>query len=96
MVDIDEARSLSFEADVLSKLSRNEILDLIQQLPVGYRTVFNLYVIEGYPHQEIADMLEITVGTSKSQLSRGKRILQEKINLLYNDGNRKVGNGDLV
>jgi len=96
MVDIEEARSLSFDADVLSNLGRNEILDLVQQLPVGYRTVFNLYVIEGYPHQEIADMLQITVGTSKSQLSRGKKILQEKINLLFNDGNRKVGNGDLV
>jgi len=96
MVDIEEARTLRFEADVLSSLSRDEILNLIQQLPVGYRTVFNLYVIEGYPHQEIADMLQISVGTSKSQLSRGKRILQEKINLLYTDDNRKVGNGDLT
>ena len=96
MVDIEEARGLSFDADVLSSLGRNEILDLVQQLPVGYRTVFNLYVIEGYPHQEIADMLQITVGTSKSQLSRGKKILQEKINLLFNSGNRKVGNGDLA
>lgn len=96
MVDIEEARSLHFNADVLSSMSRNEILDLIQQLPVGYRTVFNLYVVEGYPHQEIADMLQISVGTSKSQLSRAKRILQEKITLMNEDDNRKVGNGDLV
>ena len=96
MVDIEEARSLHLNADVLSNMSRNEILDLIQQLPVGYRTVFNLYVVEGYPHQEIADMLQISVGTSKSQLSRAKRILQEKITLMNEDDNRKVGNGDLA
>ncbi|MEL6846066.1 MAG: sigma factor-like helix-turn-helix DNA-binding protein, partial [Bacteroidota bacterium] len=51
----------------------------VNQMPVGYRTVFNLYVIEGYTHQEISVTLDISVGTSKSQLSRAKKILQEKI-----------------
>lgn len=79
MVDIEEAREVAFEADALMALSRDEIVGHIQALPVGYRTVFNLYVVEGYPHQEIADMLGISVGTSKSQLSRAKKLLQEKL-----------------
>lgn len=79
MADIDEARNVSLDVDVLSNLGRQEVLGLIQQLPVGYRTVFNLYVIEGYTHQEISLMLNISVGTSKSQLSRAKAILKEKI-----------------
>ena len=79
MVDIDEAHQIEFKPDALTSLSRDEIMSLIRDLPAGYRTVFNLYVIEGYPHQEIAEMLNISVGTSKSQLSRAKKILQEKL-----------------
>jgi len=79
MVGIESAPEVAMESDALSDLSRDEILSLIQDLPVGYRTVFNLYVIEGYPHQDIADMLNISVGTSKSQLSRAKKLLQEKL-----------------
>ena len=55
------------------------LLFLIGQLPVGYRTVFNLYAIEGYKHHEISDLLNISEGTSKSQLSKARRILQEHI-----------------
>ena len=55
------------------------LLFLIGQLPVGYRTVFNLYAIEGYKHHEISDLLNISEGTSKSQLSKARRILQEQI-----------------
>jgi len=63
-------------------LSREEILNQIQTLPAGYRTVFNLYVVEGYNHEEIAQMLGISPGTSKSQLSRARKILKEQIELL--------------
>jgi RNA polymerase sigma-70 factor (ECF subfamily) len=52
----------------------------INKLPAGYKTVFNLYVVEGYMHKEIADMLEIDVNTSKSQLSRAKTYLQRELN----------------
>jgi RNA polymerase sigma factor (sigma-70 family) len=82
MVDIKEAGDMEFDADALSSLSRNEILEIISELPAGYRTVFNLYVIEGYTHQEIAKMLGVSEGTSKSQLSRAKKILQEKLTKL--------------
>lgn len=55
------------------------LMKIIQELPDRYRLVFNLYVIDGYPHKEIADMLEITIGTSKSNLARARMILKEKI-----------------
>ena len=64
---------------VLDNLAERDILGLVQQLSPGYRTVFNMYVVEGYTHKEIADMLGISEGTSKSQLSRAKVILQEMV-----------------
>lgn len=74
----------AFDNSVLNALSAKEILDLIQKLPSGYRTVFNLYEIEGYSHKEIAQMLEISENTSKSQLSRAKKLLQDKLKVLKN------------
>lgn len=82
MVDIEEARQVHFDADTLASMSREEIMGIVRDLPAGYRTVFNLYVIEGYSHQEIGEMLNISVGTSKSQLSRAKKLLQDKLNAL--------------
>ncbi|MGZ5222205.1 MAG: RNA polymerase sigma factor, partial [Chitinophagaceae bacterium] len=64
---------------VLDNLAERDILKLVQQLSPGYRTVFNMYVVEGYTHKEIGDILGISEGTSKSQLSRAKVILQEKV-----------------
>jgi RNA polymerase sigma-70 factor (ECF subfamily) len=63
----------------LDDLAEKDILELIRQLSPGYRTVFNMYVIEGYTHKEIGDLLGISEGTSKSQLSRAKVILQEMV-----------------
>ena len=60
-------------------LEAAELLALIDRLPAGYRTVFNLYAIEGYPHQEIAGLLGITESTSKSQLHRARALLQKMI-----------------
>jgi RNA polymerase sigma factor (sigma-70 family) len=71
------------QEEALNNLSANEIFNTIVQLPVGYRTVFNLYVIEGMSHREIAELLGISEGTSKSQFSKAKILLQ-KI-LLQND-----------
>ena len=59
--------------------AEKDILDLIRQLSPGYRTVFNMYVVEGYTHKEIGDILGISEGTSKSQLSRAKVILQDMV-----------------
>ncbi|MEY3678191.1 MAG: hypothetical protein RI924_332 [Bacteroidota bacterium] len=62
-----------------NSLEVQDLLKLIQTLPNGYRVVFNLYALEGYSHKEIADELGITEGGSKSQLSRARAILKEKI-----------------
>ncbi len=56
------------------------LLQIIQELPDRYRLVFNLYVLDGYSHQEIAKMLEIKAGTSKSNLARARELLKQKIN----------------
>lgn len=65
--------------DVLSQLSVDDLVQKIQRLPDGFRVVFNMYAIEGFSHKEIADKLEISVGTSKSQLSRARAFLKKII-----------------
>ena len=64
---------------VLDNLAEKDIISLVQQLSPGYRTVFNMYVVEGYSHKQIAEQLGISEGTSKSQLSRAKQILQDLV-----------------
>lgn len=80
MVELDHL-SVDFKIKEVAseQLNMQELTRLIQQLPEGYRTVFNLYVIEGYTHKEIAKMLEISENTSKSQLSKAKAALRAKI-----------------
>jgi len=68
---------------IFSKLTSEELMILIQTLSPKYRMVFNLYAIEGYSHQEISEELGISVGTSKSNLSRARGILQERIKKIY-------------
>ena len=70
--------------NIESQFSVDDIQFLIDNLPDGYRMIFNLYAIEGYKHQEIAAMLGITEGTSKSQLSHARKLLQNQINKLKN------------
>ncbi len=76
-------------ASALDELGAKDIMLLVQELSPGYRTVFNMYVVEGYTHKEIADMLGISEGTSKSQLSRAKVILQDMVRI-YIDKQRGV------
>jgi RNA polymerase sigma-70 factor (ECF subfamily) len=72
---------------VLDELAEKDILDLVRQLSPGYRTVFNMYVVEGYTHKEIGDILGISEGTSKSQLSRAKVILQDMVKKFMEQNN---------
>ncbi|MFT6334786.1 MAG: RNA polymerase sigma factor (sigma-70 family) [Saprospiraceae bacterium] len=65
--------------DVFSKLSVDDLMTLVNDLPEGYRIVFNLFAIEGYSHKEIAAMLKVEVSTSRSQLVKARRMLQRKI-----------------
>lgn len=78
-VDIDAAYDLAHPDETLMQLGLQEIERLIATLPTGYRTIFNLYAIEGYTHSEIALLLNISEGTSKSQLSRARAILQNQL-----------------
>jgi len=78
--DIDAARNLSTDmASQMEDIGYLELMKLITSLPAGFRTVFNMYVIEGYSHKEIAEMLDISEITSRSQLSRARTWLQNKI-----------------
>lgn len=74
----------SDDASVLSKISEEEIHRLIRSLPDGYRTVFNLHVIEGYSHEEIGEMLKIQASTSRTQLLKARKMLQGLILKCFN------------
>ncbi|GAB3918365.1 RNA polymerase sigma factor [Larkinella terrae] len=77
LTELAEAEQVEVEMDLFGRFTTEEVSRLIQHLPPAYRTVFNLYVIEGYDHKEIAQMLGISVGTSLSNLSRARQKLQE-------------------
>lgn len=76
---LESANNASLENEAPGRLAAQDLLAIIQQLPDGYRLIFNLYAIEGYSHKEIAKLMNITVGTSKSQLSRARKHLKVKI-----------------
>ena len=84
-VSIEDAHAMPFDASISDKIHEKELLALIQRLPEGARVIFNLYAIEGYDHNEIAEMLGISNGTSKSQFSRAKVLLQNWIGKLYSN-----------
>jgi RNA polymerase sigma-70 factor, ECF subfamily len=65
------------EIGVISQLQADDLIDLTKQLPIGYRTVFNLYVVEGFSHKEIADQLDVSVSTSKTQLRKARLYMQD-------------------
>lgn len=78
--DLENARELSSDMTTqMQDIGYKELMKLITELPPGFRTVFNMYVIEGYSHKEIADELGITETTSRTQLSRARIWLQNKI-----------------
>lgn len=77
--DIPDVVDISTEEDEMYKISETVLLKMVQELPKGYSTVFNLYAIEDLAHKEIADMLGITESTSRSQYVRARQILQEKV-----------------
>lgn len=79
LVQIDEAYEQPSTGFDFSRLGMQELLKLIQELADGYRMVFNMYIIEGYSHKEIAETLGISESASKSQLSRARAILQKEI-----------------
>lgn len=85
MYVVQDTESVKIEyqdENALQKLMKEDLMEMIQSLSTGYRTIFNLYVIEGYSHKEIAELLNVTEGTSKSQLARARYLLQKKVETL--------------
>jgi len=82
--DIEDIRETDIEGTSLEtvEFTREELFNVIQDLPDGYRMVFNMYAVEGFKHKEIAGMLEIDVNTSKSQYSRAKGLIRKKLGSL--------------
>ncbi len=82
---INEELDKEIDVSPLENLETAYLLDLIKSIPIGYRTVFNLFEVEGYSHQEIAEKLSISEGTSKSQLYKAKKMLREKLTTKMSD-----------
>jgi len=78
-VNESQAANVSTDDGLLERMNANELFRLILELPAGYRTVFNLNAVEGYTHKEIAAMLGITEGTSKSQLNKARGMMQKLV-----------------
>jgi RNA polymerase sigma factor (sigma-70 family) len=75
----NHAESVSVPESAPSGMQYEQLLEVVRELPSGCQTIFNLFAIEGYPHQEIANLLGISEGTSKSQYARAKQLLQAKL-----------------
>ena len=84
--DVADEQEIEIEDD---NISMDYLLKIIQELPDRYRLVFNLYVIDDFSHAEIAEMLTINIGTSKSNLARARMILKEKIEQYKNEETKK-------
>lgn len=78
-VAIENAYAHEVSATVIGELGERELLDLVQSLPDGYRVVFNMYAIEGYSHKEIGEALGIKESTSRSQLVKARKMLQNQV-----------------
>ena len=88
--DVEEARYISSDAPTaMEDIGYRELMKIIEELPPGFRTVFNMYVIEGYSHKEIGEALGISEVTSRSQLQRARTLLQSKIKEKYQDAGKK-------
>jgi len=89
--DIDEMYDLSTnDHDVLDKMSADELMQIVTAMPTGYRTVFNLFAIEGFSHKEIAASLEISVSTSKTQFHKAKAFLKKQLEKLNSLSSQEV------
>jgi RNA polymerase sigma-70 factor (ECF subfamily) len=91
LIDIQNAPPIESNDGLIERMSAEDILELVQKLPPSYRMVFSLYVVEGYSHAEIAEMLNINEGTSRPNLVKARHKLQEWVTL-YLDENINQNN----
>jgi RNA polymerase sigma-70 factor (ECF subfamily) len=80
---LEEEQEYDWFEDLAGKITQEKVMDMIRDLPVGYRTVFNMYVFESFTHKEIAKTLHCSENTSKSQLSKARAMLRKMINESY-------------
>lgn len=90
-IDLDQHEDLKATGHEFNQLETEELLQMVATLPVGYRTIFNLYAIEGYSHKEIQELLGISESTSKSQFSRARNLLKNKLLLQQKYDKRRNG-----
>lgn len=81
MVDIEEVYNISVDESASQNIESKQLYNALQKLPSGYRTVFNLFALEGFGHSEIAEMMGISENTSKSQLFKARKMLQGMLQL---------------
>ena len=92
VTEVQENTVEDTDLTVLDTLAEKDIILLVHELSPGYKTVFNMHVIEGYSHKEIADILGITEGTSKSQLARAKGVLKKSLEKMINKTSNDIIN----
>jgi RNA polymerase sigma-70 factor (ECF subfamily) len=83
--DVGLYETTNYSNDIIEKITADELIEMIQELPPRYRMVFNLFVMEGMNHKEISEKMQISEGTSKSNLARGREILKKKVAQLYGE-----------
>ena len=82
-VKLKESESVDFELEAKQPINARQVFETLEDLPIGYRTVVSLYVLDGFTHKEIGDQLGISEGTSKSQLAKGKKLLAKMLKDKY-------------
>lgn len=93
-MDVEDASYVAHNDDnIVDKLSADEIMELVQKLPPAYRMVFSLYAVEGYSHSEIAELLQINEGTSRSNLSKARVKMQEWIKIYVSESSNYRSHG---
>ena len=90
MEELNSSHELEEKEHILSRINYDDLIKLVQKLSTTYRTVFNLFVIDGYTHEEIASMLSISVGASKSNLFKARYKLKEMLNSIEEDESGKM------
>ncbi|WP_166664824.1 RNA polymerase sigma factor [Pedobacter metabolipauper] len=91
LVSLSDHEEISYADHNLGKIEAEYIVRALNELPIGYKTILNLFAIEGYSHKEIAAMLGINEGTSRSQLNKARKMMKEKLDIESNQyGKRKV------
>jgi RNA polymerase sigma-70 factor (ECF subfamily) len=78
-LELENSDEIAYDHDVMAKMSADELMRLVRELPDGYREVFSLFAVEGYGHKEIGEMLDISEGNSKLRMNRARKMLQARV-----------------